>query len=111
MLAVDVTGDAQKFEEVQAACLAFEQARGEAKDATRYYTEPIKRNGLEWVVLPDGFTYKNAVPLPDEVTETVGIVDIVLKVNEGKLIEARDLDKKYKEQGGAIFETAQTING
>lgn len=108
MLAVDVTGDAKLFETVQAACLAFEQARGGAKDAERYYDEPLKRNGLEWVVLPDGFTYKNAVRLPDEAAETVGIVDIVLKVQENKLDEARGLEKKYKEQGSANLDTALT---
>jgi hypothetical protein len=111
ILAIDVTGNAPLFEQLQAECLEFEQGRGEGKDATRYASEPLRRNGKDWLVLPDGFKHKNAVPLPDEVTETVTIVDIVKKVNEGKDIEALDLERKYREKGGANLETALTING
>ena len=112
ILAIDVTGDAPLFEQLEAECLEFEQARGNGKDATRYASEPLRRNGKDWLVLPDGFTNKNAVPLPDEIPEKeVTIVDIVKKVNEGKDIEALDLERKYKEQGSANLETAQTING
>jgi hypothetical protein len=111
LLYVDVTGDAAKFEAVNAACLVYINGLAGRKKETLWAKESFLYAGKDWIPLPEGFSHKDGIPLPEIVTETVSIIDIVKKVNEGKEIEARDLERKYREKGGAIFETALTING